>query len=138
MTTPPAPPHPDTPAEALTAASTNAPALETLYPPPAEAIQKAVLPHLIGFHEDYLRAATFFCLATGRAHGLDASPRGGAPGFVHVLGPKHIAFADWPGNNRVESLRNMDEDPRAALLFCSGARTTGSRCSVPAGIRCRC
>ena len=93
------------------------PPLDQLYAPPSEAIQKAVLPQLIGFHEAYLRAATFFCLATGRAQGLDASPRGGAQGFVHVLDPKHIAFADWPGNNRVESLRNLDEDPRAALLF---------------------
>ena len=117
MTTPPAPPHADTKAAERTAAPTTPPALDTLYAPPSEAIQKALLPHLIGFHEEYLRATTFFCLATGRAQGLDASPRGGAPGFVHVLDPKHIAFADWPGNYRVESLRNLDEDPRAALLF---------------------
>ena len=93
------------------------PPLDQLYAAPSEAIQKAVLTQLIGFHEAYLRAATFFCLATGSAQGLDASPRGGTPGFVHVLDPKHIAFADWPGNNRVESLRNLEEDPRAALLF---------------------
>ena len=61
------------------------PDLDALYDPPAERIQKAVLDRLIDFHRAYLRVATFFCLATGSEHGLDASPRGGPPGFVHAL-----------------------------------------------------
>lgn len=93
------------------------PDLDQLYSPPSEFIQKAVLPHLMPFHEAYLAQATFFCLATGREQGLDASPRGGRPGFVHVLDRQTIAFADWPGNNRIESLRNVREDARVALLF---------------------
>lgn len=96
---------------------TDFPDLDALYAPPSDMIRKAVMPHLLPFHVDYLGAATFFCLATGRAQGLDASPRGGRPGFVHVLDPHTIAFADWPGNNRIESLRNLRDDPRAALLF---------------------
>lgn len=91
--------------------------LDQLYAPPAEAIQKAVLAELVPFHRSYLEVATFFCFATGRPHGLDVSPRGGPPGFVHVIDAKTIAFADWPGNNRIESLRNLAEDARAALLF---------------------
>ncbi|MBB6211712.1 MSMEG_1061 family FMN-dependent PPOX-type flavoprotein [Novispirillum itersonii] len=93
------------------------PDLDSLYPPPSEAIQRAVLPHLIAFHRTYLEAATFFCLATGGADGLDASPRGGAPGFVKVLDDRTVAFADWPGNNRIESLRNLRQESRVALLF---------------------
>lgn len=91
--------------------------LDRLYAPPAEAIQRAVLPRLIPFHEDYIAAATFFCLASGREQGLDASPRGGPPGFVKVIDPQHVAFADWPGNNRIETLRNLVEDDRVAMLF---------------------
>lgn len=91
--------------------------LDRLYAPPAESIQRAVLPRLADFHGAYLAQATFFCLATGRAEGLDASPRGGPPGFVKVLDPAHVAFADWPGNNRIETLRNLVEDERVALLF---------------------
>lgn len=91
--------------------------LDQLYAPPAEAIQRAVLPHLIPFHEAYIAAATFFCLASGREQGLDASPRGGPAGFVQVLDAHHIAFADWPGNNRIETLRNLVEDDRMAMLF---------------------
>ncbi|GAB3379894.1 MSMEG_1061 family FMN-dependent PPOX-type flavoprotein [Massilia agri] len=93
------------------------PHLDALYDAPAERIQKSVLDRLIDFHRDYLRTATFFCLATGSAHGLDASPRGGPPGFVHVLDDHHVAFADWPGNNRIESMRNLQQDERIGMLF---------------------
>lgn len=91
--------------------------LDRLYEPPAEAIQRSVLSHLMPFHEAYIAAATFFCLASGREQGLDASPRGGPPGFVKVLDQNHVLFADWPGNNRIETMRNLVEDNRLAMLF---------------------
>lgn len=95
--------------------------LDTLYDPPAEHIRQAVMPELIDFHIRYLEKATFFCLATGRGDGrdggLDASPRGGPPGFVRVLDAKTVAFADWPGNNRIESMRNLQADDRLGMLF---------------------
>ncbi|PRE45452.1 MSMEG_1061 family FMN-dependent PPOX-type flavoprotein [Burkholderia multivorans] len=93
------------------------PDLDALYDPPAERIQKAVLDHLAGYHIEYLKAATFFCLATGSERGLDASPRGGPPGFVRVLDSRTVAYADWPGNNRIESLRNLESDDRLGLMF---------------------
>jgi PPOX class probable FMN-dependent enzyme len=93
------------------------PKLDELYQPPSEMIQKAVLDHLVDYHLAYLKAATFFCLATGSERGLDASPRGGPPGFVHALDAHTIAFADWPGNNRIESMRNLERDNHVALLF---------------------
>ena len=64
-----------------------------------------------------MNAATFFCLATGGEQGLDASPRGGPAGFVHALDAHTVAFADWPGNNRIESLRNIERDGRLGMLF---------------------
>jgi PPOX class probable FMN-dependent enzyme len=91
--------------------------LDALYAPPSEMIQKAVLDHLVDFHLEYLNAATFFCLATGSEQGLDASPRGGPAGFVHALDAHTVAFADWPGNNRIESLRNIERDGRLGMLF---------------------
>ncbi|WP_370663050.1 MSMEG_1061 family FMN-dependent PPOX-type flavoprotein [Massilia violaceinigra] len=93
------------------------PDLDALYAAPAERIQKAVLERLLPMHEDYLKAATFFSFASGRAQGLDVSPRGGPPGFVQVLDAHTVAFADWPGNNRIESMRNLADDERAAMLF---------------------
>lgn len=70
------------------------PDLDALYAPPYEMIQKAVLDRLVDFHAAYLEVATFFCLATGSARGLDASPRGGPPGFVRILDAGTVAFAD--------------------------------------------
>lgn len=96
---------------------TDQPDLDALYAPPSEMIRNAVMDRLVDFHVDYLKAATFFCLATGSERGLDASPRGGPPGFVHVLDPHTVAFADWPGNNRIESMRNLERDERLGMVF---------------------
>ncbi|WP_076958987.1 pyridoxamine 5'-phosphate oxidase family protein, partial [Teichococcus deserti] len=46
-----------------------------------------------------------------------ASPRGGPPGFVRMLDSRTLAFADWSGNNRIESARNLAEDARLGMLF---------------------
>jgi PPOX class probable FMN-dependent enzyme len=91
--------------------------LEHLYAPPSEHIRKAVTPELNPFHVDYLAKATFFCLATGGSAGLDASPRGGPPGFVRLLDSKTVTFADWPGNNRIESMRNLTVNDRLGMVF---------------------
>jgi len=43
--------------------------------------------------------------------------RGGPPGFVHVLSPSLIGFADLRGNKQYISLGNLDKDNRVALFF---------------------
>ena len=52
-----------------------------------------------------------FCvLATSGSDGsVDASPRGGNPGFVHVAGPNRLLMPDRSGNNRIDSFRNIVE-----------------------------
>jgi PPOX class probable FMN-dependent enzyme len=47
----------------------------------------------------------------------DVSPRGGEPGFVHVLDQHRLALPDRPGNNRLDSLCNIVERPGVGLLF---------------------
>ncbi|MFJ3045364.1 MSMEG_1061 family FMN-dependent PPOX-type flavoprotein [Herbaspirillum chlorophenolicum] len=92
--------------------------LDALYAAPSPMIQKAVTSRLTEYHRAYLEIATFFCLATGRQDvGLDASPRGGPAGFVRMLDETTLVFADWPGNNRIESFRNLQNDDRVAMLF---------------------
>jgi uncharacterized protein len=56
-------------------------------------------------------------MCTAGPDGLDASPRGDAPGFVEVADPKTLLIPDRRGNNRLDSLRNLVADPRIALLF---------------------
>jgi predicted pyridoxine 5'-phosphate oxidase superfamily flavin-nucleotide-binding protein len=43
--------------------------------------------------------------------------RGGPKGFVHVLNPSLIGFADYRGNKQYISLGNFDHDNRVALFF---------------------
>jgi uncharacterized protein len=49
--------------------------------------------------------------------GMDVSPRGDAPGFVRVLDEHHLAIPDRPGNNRLDTLENLLENPVIGLFF---------------------
>ena len=68
-------------------------------------------------------ADTFF-IASGHAErGLDASHRGGAPGFVEVLDERRIAWPDYKGNAMFQTLGNLESDPHAGVVvadFASG------------------
>ncbi|WP_296350685.1 MSMEG_1061 family FMN-dependent PPOX-type flavoprotein [Reyranella sp.] len=59
------------------------------------------------------------CLvATADASGKqDVTPRGDPPGSFKVLDEKTIAIADRPGNNRLDTLKNLLENPEVALIF---------------------
>lgn len=65
----------------------------------------------------FVGASPLMVLATTSAAGTDASPRGGPPGFVVVLDPDHVAFADLAGNNRLDSYTNLVHDPKVGMLF---------------------
>ena len=45
------------------------------------------------------------------------SPKGDAPGFVHVLDDRHLLIPDRPGNKRFDGIRNLLENPGIGLLF---------------------
>jgi PPOX class probable FMN-dependent enzyme len=49
--------------------------------------------------------------------GMDVSPRGDPPGFVKVLDDHHLAIPDRPGNNRLDTMENLLENPEIGLLF---------------------
>ncbi len=64
-----------------------------------------------------IEASPFAVLATVGPGGLDASPRGDPPGFVVVEDEKTLLMPERRGNNRIDSLRNIVQDPRVALIF---------------------
>jgi PPOX class probable FMN-dependent enzyme len=47
----------------------------------------------------------------------DVTPRGDPPGAFKVLDERTICLPDRPGNNRLDTLRNLLENPRVALVF---------------------
>ncbi|MCW2580875.1 MAG: putative pyridoxamine 5-phosphate oxidase-related, binding [Blastococcus sp.] len=86
------------------------------------AASRRVLDKVIGHLDEhcaaFVRLSPFATLATAAPDGWpDVSPRGGEPGFVRVLDEHRLALPDRQGNNRVDSLRNLASNPRAALMF---------------------
>lgn len=66
----------------------------------------------------YIELSPFVCLATHGENGqADLSPRGDAPGFVHVLDDNTLVIPDRPGNKRFDSIVNIINHPNMALLF---------------------
>jgi len=64
-----------------------------------------------------LHRADLLFAATGHPNrGLDASHRGGNPGFITVVDNKTFHFPDYPGNGLFNSLGNLLIDNRIGLL----------------------
>jgi PPOX class probable FMN-dependent enzyme len=97
---------------------TNADALRALYPEPRERALKKQLAVIDGHARRFIELSPFVVLASGSAAGaLDASPRGGAPGFVKVVDEHTLLVPDSPGNNRLDSFRNIVDTGGVGLLF---------------------
>ena len=92
--------------------------LEALYPEPVYPPAKIKeTDRITRAYRALVEASPFFALATIGPNGLDCSPRGDPKGFVRVLDDKTVVVPDRRGNNRIDSLRNLIDDPRVALLF---------------------
>lgn len=91
--------------------------LLALYGESHERSRRKELPHLIEPYRALIQASPFVVLASVGPDGLDCSPRGDAPGFVQILDDQTLLLPDRPGNNRIDSLRNIVENPCVALLF---------------------
>ncbi|MDE1553894.1 MULTISPECIES: pyridoxamine 5'-phosphate oxidase family protein [Comamonas] len=93
--------------------------LRQLYPMPAERALRKQQAALDAHCQRFIALSPLCVLATGGGAGalMDASPRGGAPGFVHVHDAQTLWIPDAGGNNRLDSLSNLLHDPRIGLLF---------------------
>jgi len=92
--------------------------LATLYAPPIERVLRKEIDHVDAVGRAFIGASPFLVLATGSSHGLDCSPKGDKPGFVQVEDDGHtLLIPDRRGNNRIDSLKNLVEDPRIGVIF---------------------
>jgi PPOX class probable FMN-dependent enzyme len=93
-------------------------AVEALYGTPSPIAQGKDLARLDEHCRELIALSPFCLLATSNAAGqCDVSPKGGEPGFVRVVDDRTLAIGDATGNRRVDSLRNIVENPHAGLLF---------------------
>jgi len=91
--------------------------LEALYGTPAGPALAKEIDQISDHYRTFIEKAPFLVIATSGPGGLDCSPRGDPAGFVRVLDRKRVLIPDRRGNNRLDSLRNLVEDPRVSLLF---------------------
>ncbi len=96
----------------------DAETLHGLYGEPSRLAAIKCIDHLEKHARHFISLSPFLCLATSNAEGrLDVSPRGDPPGFVQVVDDKRLLIPDRRGNNRVDSLSNVVENPRVGLIF---------------------
>jgi len=88
------------------------------YRDPSQVVRDKVIHRLDQHCVAFIGLSPFATLATASPDGWpEVSPRGGDPGFVRVLDEHTLVLPDRQGNNRVDSLRNLAGNPRAALMF---------------------
>jgi hypothetical protein len=85
---------------------------------PMELALRKAIPHLDRHCRAFIARSPFVSIGTAAANGrADVSPRGDAPGFVQVLDDNTLFIPDRPGNNRMDTMLNIIENPNVGLLF---------------------
>ncbi len=85
---------------------------------PRDAAVRKDIGHIDAHCRAFIAKAPFMLLGTSSADGTcDVSPKGDAPGFVHVLDEHTLVIPDRPGNQRADSLGNIIANPHVGLLF---------------------
>jgi len=93
--------------------------LRALYPAATERARRKQMAGLDPHAQRFIALSPFCVLASSGGAGqlLDASPRGGPPGFVKCRDAQTLLLPDVSGNNRLDTLENLLQDPRLSLLF---------------------
>jgi hypothetical protein len=88
------------------------------YGTPKERSLGKEIDHLDRHCRKFIALSPFLTIASQGADGrADSSPRGESPGFVAILDDRHLAIPDRPGNNRLDTLSNIVENPAVGILF---------------------
>jgi len=117
--------------------------LEALYGTPKKGALVKVTTHIIAEYRAYIEASPFVALATVGPEGTDCTPRGDEGQVVFIEDETTLHLPDRFGNNRMDSLRNLVQDPRCSLMFLiPGSQTVirvncTAKISVEAGLLAR-
>ncbi|TGV04654.1 pyridoxamine 5'-phosphate oxidase family protein [Flavivirga rizhaonensis] len=92
--------------------------LRELYGFPKGRSKEKILSGLEKHAIHFIETSPFLVMSTCNSESkLDASPRGGTPGFVKVTSNTEIVIPDAKGNNIVDSISNIVETGMVGLLF---------------------
>lgn len=92
-------------------------ALEAHYGVPSQKGVDKELPALDKHCKRFIELSPFFLMATASGTKVDVTPRGDAPGSVQVVDDNTLLLPDWPGNRRLDSLKNILINPSVSLIF---------------------
>ena len=66
----------------------------------------------------FIAQSPFVLLATSDANGrCDVSPKGDAPGFVHIVDDRRLVIPERPGNKRFDGMLNILSNPHVGMIF---------------------
>ncbi|MCX7177169.1 MAG: pyridoxamine 5'-phosphate oxidase family protein [Proteobacteria bacterium] len=92
--------------------------LKKIFGTPQERAVKKEIRSLDRHCTNFIALSPFIVVATADAEfNMDASPRGGAPGFVRVTKNGELLIPESPGNNRIDTLQNIVATRRAGIIF---------------------
>jgi PPOX class probable FMN-dependent enzyme len=93
-------------------------ALREIFPEPKPRALAKQLDRMDKHCQRFISLAPFLVIATvGKDGRVDASPRGGAPGFVRVIDDNTLHLPDALGNNRLDSFTNIVQSGNIGLIF---------------------
>lgn len=85
---------------------------------PKPAIANKEMQALDKHFRHFISLCPFLCISTADAEGnQDISPRGDPPGFVRILDDRTVLIPDRKGNRRVDTMRNILENPNVGLML---------------------
>lgn len=93
-------------------------ALRDIFGQPGDGAVRKQIAQLDKHCRRFIELSPFLCIGTADRNGkADVSPRGDPAGFVQVLDDKTIIIPDRPGNNRLDTMSNIMENPNVGILF---------------------
>lgn len=91
--------------------------LREIYKPPTGRTVDKVFDYITAPGRKMIEASSLIMLATSGDGGADCSPKGDGPGFVRVIDQHTVGIPDRPGNNRLDGMENILENPQVGVLF---------------------
>jgi PPOX class probable FMN-dependent enzyme len=95
--------------------------LEALRPQlgyPGKLAANKVIHNLEPHSKHFIQKSPFIIISTSNEFGsCDVSPRGDAPGFVHIVDDRHLFIPERPGNKRMDSIGNILANPQIGIIF---------------------
>ncbi|THA86188.1 MSMEG_1061 family FMN-dependent PPOX-type flavoprotein [Streptomyces sp. A0592] len=92
--------------------------LRELVGPVNSVVFRKATPTLRAYETEWISNSPFCMIATAAPDGTcDVSPRGDPPGFVRILDERTLAVPDRPGNRRLDTWRNVLQNPQVGMIF---------------------